>query len=215
MPAVDELVIIGNLTYQSFIDNSIRLPKKYSIEAAFLPPDELSEQAILATYPESLFTFLGEHSPIIIANAFQLSLLNGKDLYGFDMCVNALAKLKKEFPQIGLVLVLGAIGDEAYFEQLKHLISLHQLENNIYMLSGQRELWPLLNKADLFVRPTLSDGASVSVQEALYFNIPVVASDVCIRPKETIIFRCGDQQDFEAIVKKVLRQVRSTLSAVA
>ncbi len=46
------------------------------------------------------------------------------------------------------------------------------------------------------MRPTLSDGASVSIQEALFFVISVVASDVCERPNQVILFKSRNVLDF-------------------
>ena len=71
----------------------------------------------------------------------------------------------------------------------------------VYILHGNKELWPLFQRVDLFVRPTLSDGDSVSVREALYFNLPVVASDAVERPMGVHCFKQGDSQDFTETVK--------------
>lgn len=196
MPYVDKQVFIGNITFKSFTDVQIILPQKYSIEGAFLPPSLSHEQAILATYPPELFDFIRQHTKLIIANAFQLSQVGGKDLYGFDLCIELIeAAIKKEI-SAGMVFVMAQIGDVVYFEKCWQKIVASGIERNIFILVGQKELWPLLKQAQLFVRPTLSDGASVSVSEALYFNVPVVASNVCARPVGTMLFKAGNTQDF-------------------
>ena len=56
------------------------------------------------------------------------------------------------------------------------------------------------------VRPTCTDGFGVSIQEAITFGCPAVASDVCQRPTGTVVFKNRDMEDFE-------RKVRSILSA--
>jgi glycosyltransferase involved in cell wall biosynthesis len=205
MRRVDKLILIGSVTQQSYRDAMITLPPTTSMEAAFLPPDVTREQAIMKTYPVSLHAFMLNHQPLILANAFQLSRIQGKDLYGIDQCIHMLAALTPTHDRIGFILVLGQIGDEMYGRQLCFLIHKMQLADNVYILSGQRELWPLLKKVDLFVRPTLSDGASVSVQEALYFGTPTIASDVCLRPAGTILFSTGNVGDFVAKVQDCLR----------
>jgi hypothetical protein len=46
----------------------------------------------------------------------------------------------------------------------------------------------LPQRADLSIRPAATDEDAISLREALYFNCPVIASDVVRRPKGTILF---------------------------
>ncbi len=190
------LIMIGDSTYRSYVDTGIKLPQKSFIESAFLPPDESQELAIVATYPQSLLEFINSQRPLIVANAFQLALLDGKDLYGFDLCVEILYQLKQIYHNAGLVFALANIGDEQLYKKLCNRIEQLELSDHVYMLHNQKELWPLLKRADLFVRPTLSDSFGISIGEAIYFGTPAVASNVCMRPAGTILFRVGDGKDF-------------------
>lgn len=193
MPHIKKQVFIGNITAQSYHDSGIVSARATSVESAFLPPDESNEQAILNTYPNALFNFIDQHYPIVLANAFQLSLLDGNDLYGFDTCIHAISQLKEKYPDIGMIFALGCIGDEQYYKKLLNQIKQLGLEKHCFMLIGQRPLWPLLKKIDLFLRPTLSDGASLSVEEALWFGKPVIASNICYRPPGVVIYDVYDQ----------------------
>lgn len=203
MAGVDRLVLIGYSTWQSYIDNHIFLPKATTIEAAFLPPDVFFESKIIATYPLALHEFFKSHFPIILINAFQLSFVSGKDLYGMDLTIDALVKLSKEYSKLGFLYVFAQISDQE-ISLLKNKLEHLGLLCFAHFLTGHQELWPLFKKADLFVRPTRSDGESVSVQEALYFNVPVVASDACKRPDGVIIFQSGNAQDFYQKINQVL-----------
>jgi glycosyltransferase involved in cell wall biosynthesis len=203
------IVFIGDSTYKSYEENGIILPRDVSIESPFLPPDQAREREILKTYPQELFIFAKEAAPLIVANAFQLSLLNEKDLYGFDMCVHMVRQLKNDFPHVKLVFALAQIGDQNYFERLRKQIANACLQNDVFFLTDQKELWPLLKRADLFVRPTLSDSFGISIAEALQFGTPAVASDVCIRPEGTMLFRCGDADEFFEKVLQVLHKRES------
>jgi len=160
-----------------------------------LPPNIKIAQSLFATYPRSLHGFLQSHSPIIIANASKLTFWRGYDLYGFDMCIQLIAKLQKDFPRAGLVLALAQQGDQAYFKKIFKKIN---NDPSIYLLYRCRqELWPLFTQADVFVRPTVSDaGPSISAQEALHVGTPVVASDVCDRSKDALLFKNRDGDDF-------------------
>ena len=52
-----------------------------------------------------------------------------------------------------------------------------------------------MKTCDLFLRPTNSDGDSVSVRESLSLGVPVIASDAAPRPNGTILFRSRDHDD--------------------
>jgi glycosyltransferase involved in cell wall biosynthesis len=50
----------------------------------------------------------------------------------------------------------------------------------------------LMSVSDVFVRPTLEDGDSTSVREALSLGVPVVASRIGTRPAGAILFQPGN-----------------------
>jgi glycosyltransferase involved in cell wall biosynthesis len=117
-----------------------------------------------------------------------------------------LHRLKNNYPNVKLLFALAKIGDQNYFQKIREKIEQLQCTDQIYFLTGQKELWPLLKDADLFVRPTLSDSFGISVAEALLFGTPAIASDTCIRQKGTILFKTGDQVDFFKKVEEVLHR---------
>ena len=59
-----------------------------------------------------------------------------------------------------------------------------------------------MKQLTVFVRPTYTDGDSISVREALALRVPVVASDAAYRPQGVLRFTAGNADDF---VKKLLR----------
>jgi glycogen synthase len=62
----------------------------------------------------------------------------------------------------------------------------------------------LLAKADVFVRPTLADGDSISVREALALGVPCVASNVAVRPEGTVTYPVGSTEGLVAAVARAL-----------
>lgn len=208
LATIDHLVLIGSRTHISYQENYMHL-STYTVESAFLPPDIRQERAIVETYPIALFSFLKRHWPVMVINAYQLVLLDGKDLYGIDLMLQATEQLRSRpagYPSIGLIIVLGQIGNEHYLKTVQSFINEKNLKDHIYIMSGQKQLWPLFKRVTLFVRPTLSDGASVSVEEAHYCGIPVVASDICWRPAQTILFKTGNKEDLIAKLHEALRK---------
>src|SRR5690606_3205564 len=63
----------------------------------------------------------------------------------------------------------------------------------------------LLQKSTLSIRPTRTDGDSLSVRESLALGIPVVASNVVERPEGCVSFLSGNVEDLERKVLDVLR----------
>jgi glycosyltransferase involved in cell wall biosynthesis len=55
-----------------------------------------------------------------------------------------------------------------------------------------------MSACDVFLRPTLEDGDSISVREALSLGVPVVASRVGARPAGAILFQPGCVDDMLA-----------------
>lgn len=201
-----EGIQVVNPRTKDFLMKSLKVPeKKIMIKNAFLPPPLEDESEILLTYEPELLEFLGSHSPVVIANGSAITWYEGSDLYGIDMCVELIGKLKENFPDIGLIFALAQINNEKYFAEISKRIKDLEIEGSIYFLTGQKEIWPLFKKTDLMVRPTNTDGDAVSIREALCFNCAAVASDVCVRPLGAIVFKSRNQQDFYDKVLMILK----------
>jgi glycosyltransferase involved in cell wall biosynthesis len=204
---VSEVVLVGPHVHQVMIEAGFKLPHNERIEPAFLPPPLGDEEQILETYGESGRAFLAVHSPLLVV---QGSTFSGEvDLYGSDMAVHALLQLRSEFPRLGLVIGRPILGNEffqAHCARLADLVSEAGATNNMWILDGEREFWPLIKAADVFLRPTTSDGDSIGVREALFFDIPVVASDVAPRPARVRLFPSRDKDAFVEAIRRLLRE---------
>jgi glycosyltransferase involved in cell wall biosynthesis len=177
-------------------------PEKIEVIPSFIPPTVREED--ITEIPERVWDFIDSHKPVISANAFRISFYNDEDLYGIDMCVDLCANLKQDYPGIGLVFSLPDIGDHEYFKKMKQRIAEKGIENNFLFITEQYQLYPILMKCDVFLRPTNTDGYGVSIAESIYFKVPAVASAVCQRPEGTILFKSRDINDFILKVKDVL-----------
>ena len=202
---VDRIVCIGESTYQSYIDAGIT-HDHITNESAFIPPAAHRADAIKVTYPSSLDIFLQEYTPLFLMSAAHVMIIDGNDVYGIDAAITLLAEIKMQYPDTGLIIGLPKIGDQKRFSRLCAVMNERGVAEQIYFLQGNKELWPLFESVDLFLRPTLSDGDSISVREAIYFNVPVFASDVAPRPDETHTYRTKDTNDLVAQVLTVLQE---------
>jgi len=203
---LDECILVGAHLQESFTRHGFVLPEKTFIRPAFLPPPLEEEETILKSYEASTHRFLACRRPLIVANAFQITRCEGVDLYGLDLCVELVARLKPHYPGMGLLFALAEIGDQEYYDQIRARIIELGLDANVHFMTGQRELWPVFRQADLMLRPTYRDGYGISVAEALYLGCPAVASDVCVRTEGTVLFRNRDVDDLVAKCRAVLAE---------
>ena len=175
---------------------------------AFIPPVIADDYEKLI--PDEVNKFITKDNlPIIIWNG--LILTDGKyfDLYGLKIMVTVFIDLINSGVEAKLLLLLlgeiTGIKQKSCLEEINSLIDNNNLSDLIlvYRVTNS-DLWPILKKSSVFVRPTLTDGDALSVREALYFNIPVVASDVAQRPLGTIVYNVRDDNDLLIKLREVL-----------
>jgi glycosyltransferase involved in cell wall biosynthesis len=196
IPGLDLLILVNDHILEIYKKQKVVLPGKYIIKNTFLPPPVEEEENILRSYPKELFDFLDNHSPVLLSNAFQIILLDNIDLYGLDLCVDLIKNLKVHFHHIGFIFALAnAEKNEAYFQKIRSEIADNSLTENFYFLTGQKELWPLFKRSDLFIRATYKDGYGISVDESLYFKCPAIASNVCKRHPDAVLFENRNAED--------------------
>ncbi len=123
--------------------------------------------------------------------------------YGLALLVQAVARLRLDFPRLGFVVV--GSGADAELQRQAGRLGLADRVLCVGEIPHERYL-AVLSRADLFVRPSYADGDAVSVREALALGIPVVASDTDARPPGVCLFRRGDTQDLAEQITAVLRR---------
>lgn len=180
-------------------------PNKISVIPAFIPP--LASDGQTKNFPSYLSNFIETHSPVLIANAYKIAFFQDQDLYGLDMCVELCARLKPDYPQIGFICCLPSVGDQQYLALLKTRVQAAGINANFLFVTEKNLAFvPLLEKADLFLRPTNTDGDALSVREAIMVGTPVVASDVIPRPEGAQVFRTRDNDDLYNKTRRILQK---------
>jgi len=183
---------------------SVGVPRERIVhQPGFLPP------ALGATEADALsrlqLSFVEQHTPILAANG-KVGFHLGSDLYGLDHLVELVAQLVPDHPRLGLAISFWdhKPEDEGYLGQLRDRAARLGIADNILFHIESRPFVPLLTKADLFLRPTCTDGDANSIREALYLGVPVIASDVVERPAGTILARTRDLGDLVTKAREVL-----------
>jgi glycosyltransferase involved in cell wall biosynthesis len=116
---------------------------------------------------------------------------NGQDIYGFNFSIEVFKQLIRTTPSLKLVILIPDASPAEKKEELLLKIKNEGLNENILPIFDN----PIINmnifwdQLDIYFRPTTDDGDSLAIREALSNGVKVVASNVCLRPNGTIIYK--------------------------
>jgi len=171
-------------------------------------PSYLPATSVGAVPTELKEQFAGKR--IIFAHCYQKKnetlLVDGKDLYGFDLILDALEILhRNKFPE-NCLLFLADPADgmkDIYKERIRELIDKYRL--NIIYWNKELDFSAALKYCSVLVRASRSDGDAVSIREALQAGVPVIASDCVERPEGVIDFSTGDAMSLSTVLSENLQ----------
>lgn len=199
-------VIACNPEIQSQVAALTGRPERVHMVPAFILPPRSAAEAPL---PAGLNGFLSGHHPKLLWVGW-VEPFEGRDLYGLDLTFDLIERLRGRFPEIGCVLWFSGIRDEPLWMELWASVVRRGMEKHFQIeRSALPEIYPLFRHADVYLRPTLTDGDSVSVREALSLGTPVVASDAAPRSPACVTFKKGDAEAFTRAVDGVLTDLES------
>lgn len=92
-----------------------------------------------------------------------------------DKLIQAFARIVKDNPQKDLLLRI--VGDGTDREKLERLSQNLKIEGMVDFLGFQSDVFPLLEYSDVFVLPSLSEGFSISLVEAMLAKLPCIATN--------------------------------------
>lgn len=180
-------------------------PERVSTLPAYVPPVVTPEAR--AALPARVWEFIAAHAP---AMSFTSSIVRyqGQDLYGHDLALALVGRLRREGLNAGLVISLCRwdAQDESLRREIWERMEQPDVRGHVLVVEPGFELWPVLERVQVFVRPTRADGWGVSVAEAVTLGTPAVASDVCRRVSGAYLFRSGDLDDLVAQVRRALAE---------
>jgi glycosyltransferase involved in cell wall biosynthesis len=97
-----------------------------------------------------------------------------KEVKGHRFMIEAMSALAPRYPDLHLLLV----GDGELRSDLEALVSKSALDDRIHFLGSRSDVGDLLAASDLFVLPSLWEGLSMALLEAMATGLPIVASEV-------------------------------------
>jgi glycosyltransferase involved in cell wall biosynthesis len=165
----------------------------------FLPPTERESGRPL---PE-VEAFLARHERVICANGASIVMRDGHELYGLDLCVELLGRLR-DMPELGLVFYLAKTNDEDYLNRIRRRAQELGVTERLWLNTAPGPFFPVIQRSTLLLRPTNSDGDALSIREALHAGVPVVTSDVVRRPAGCRLFENRSLDSLEEQVRMTL-----------
>jgi glycogen(starch) synthase len=183
-----QITCVSTRLRQSVEDLGIPSPR-IKVSPAFGGVTELSNQWVLSPTFEKWFE---RHQPVFSATA------SNRPEYGSEVLIDAIAGLLKTHKEAGCLLI--GLGEEA--KAIRNLIEQRNLSRSVLMLGDvpHGECLHVMSRSAAFIRPTFTDGDSISVREALALGVPVIASDAAARPEGTVLFETGNSDD---LIKKM------------
>lgn len=151
--------------------------------------------------PQRLDAFLRAHRPLLVSLGY-----NFAPHYGFDLAIGAADQLAGAHPQIGLVIIGGDLHGADHRDLLGQFTTATLARVHFTGDLERAQVLAVLTRCDLFLRPTLHDGDSVSVREALALGLPVIASSAARRPDGVTQFPAGDLPGLVTLAEEVLRR---------
>ncbi|MBN1347414.1 MAG: glycosyltransferase family 4 protein [Phycisphaerae bacterium] len=211
-------LVAVNEHIRDFLEEVGGLGDRTVVIPAFVEPTPSAEDE--AGIDASVREFCRSHDPVILANGAPIVYDDGRDLYGIDMTIELVDRLRGTWPSVGVLwYLLKFTGwSPAYARQMVDEVDRRGLGDHWRFVDPTGEMYPIFKEVDLLVRPTCSDGDAVSIREALHFGVPVVASDAAPRPAGVVEFKARDQDDFVGKVLDTLESLgeqRSRLAGMA
>ena len=105
---------------------------------------------------------------------------------GHRYLLEAVAQISKDYPDLTVLLV----GDGELKSDLRNLVKELNISSNVIFAGSQENIPEILSLLDLFVLPTLEEGFSIAILEAMACGLPVIATNVggvpeLVKDKET------------------------------
>ena len=168
-----------------------------------LPAFALGARA--GSLPERVLAWRERFQPLITSAVYL------EKEYGTELLVEACRRLARKYPSLGCLIMGSGSREEAIRQEIER----GDLQDRIFLLGNvpHEVCLSIMEKSDLFVRPTFFDGDAISVREGLALGVPTVASNVGHRPEGVFLFEAGDAGDLARQIENGLRERRASRGA--
>jgi sugar transferase (PEP-CTERM/EpsH1 system associated) len=173
-------------------DKVLVIPNGIDVENYFRPESRKEKRNLLGIGPESF----------VIGNIGRLVPLKNQ-----EFLMDIFSKLSEEFPNLKLVIV----GDGPIRGALERYSSEHGMNDSVLFLGERKDIAELLSTFDLFVLPSLTEGVSLTLLEAMAAGKAIVASAVGGNPeviedeKTGLLIPVNEKQQWIEAIRMLIR----------
>lgn len=119
--------------------------------------------------------------------------------YGMDVLFKAMNNLKQDID----LFIFVSDGQDKEFEKELILRWIPDLVERVFIVY-EIQLIKYLHNFDVYVRPNREDGYGLGIVDAMMAGIPAIASDVCARPEDAILFKNEEYIDLREKIQACL-----------
>lgn len=200
-----DAIISVNPDVAKFIRETIGVSNtEVAVIPAFLPPssEELADENI----PLAVAEFI-DGQMVIGTHGWFGFFEDGVHVYGFDMIAKLVALTEQKGLDVVFYTVISGSHDDDHREQI---LRLHEpLKDRWLIIEESFTCASLFGKSDVFIRPTYTDGDSVSIRECLSLGVPVIASDAIRRPGACHLFESRNQESLNTVFLDLVTSLES------
>jgi hypothetical protein len=184
-------VVCVNSKIQRFVIDSLGVREDSTSHIpAFLAPSD--EESCDSNIPVAFREFLATHQTIVGSHAWFGSFHQGSHIYGLDAIARLVEEVHSTDRSIGVYTVISGCYSDAH---RREVLQLRERFAETWFINEQPFSTPaVFRKTDVFLRPTATDGDSVSVRECLFYGATVLASDAVPRPDGCVTYPFGDHK---------------------
>lgn len=112
---------------------------------------------------------------------------------GHWFLIRSFRRVVDKYPNVRLFI----LGDGPLKKDFKNLIFKLELDDHVFLLGEQENVFPFLQNCDCFVFPSLWEGFGLVLIESLSLNLPVISTDCKSGPREVLC----PELDFQKEIK--------------
>lgn len=171
--------------------DSSKLPIVLREKSVDIPAFILPRSEDTSFIPDSIVEFCRRQNDkkLLIFNGAAIVDENWNDLYGFMDMIKAYQKLKERGHYRLLMILNGMPKGKAAKNLVLKVKQITVNDPDVRFVENENfELCPLFKYANLYVRPTKTDGDSLSIREAIAMGCKVVTTSIVTRPEGCFLY---------------------------
>lgn len=199
------IILVNSRKVIESVKSEVDRAKIYQIPA-FIPPMDSNR------LPERLVYEISKYELVYSTNCYSSDRINGEEIYGISRMLSVFCSLvNKGYLKNSILLICDpsfSYEDKHDWDRLKSLDG----GNSIFYWGGPVDFSEVIKYSSCTVRPTITDGDSISVRESIYFQVPVIASDCVDRPDGTILYKTLDDDSLAGRLLSFRSEANTKLS---